>query len=653
LASLWLSQVGRVMADHCLRFFVVLKMANAGAGERESAWHLVVTIFALPSIALTPLIGAIGNSLPKRWVLVASAAFCLVVIAGFAPAQGGWYWCLSLVAVGSALYGPVRYAILPAAARDTHLPLPRVIGWIEMGAVSAIVGGMALAGYWNGTSVSPHGEIKSEAAFSVVGDGTSFPLSVLAAIGLSGIGLVFALPTCFASDARRADAPGKALAGFFQDSVRILKDREARGSLLAWAGFRGLVAAVTGALVAEILDQAPSGEKGEAFHSLVRVVVWVMGGAALGSFLAGVQGHPRRSLGLVPIGLTGLLIALVWTAIFPSQGWALCLVVGAFGGLVNAPLLSTYQAAVPADARGNGMAVMNTANYVAMTVMCLVVGVLARLQILNASGQVWLVAGVTGFGVVLAWRVLFRDSVEQFLEIVLWPVYRIHGYGPGKETCPRRGPLLMVANHSSWFDPLWLAKVLPCRLTPMMTSLFYDLPVLRWVMVHWVHAIRVESSTYRREAPELQEAIAALDRGECIAIFPEGMLRRRDDLYLRRFGQGIWHILRERPNTPVVTCWIEGGWGSYMSYKGGPPLANKRMDWWRKIDIGINDPQILEPETLADHWKTRVHLMRACLDARRHLGLAPVPQKDLDRGAACDSAEERPQELGRAFENSD
>ena len=34
--------------------------------------------------------------------------------------------------------------------------------------------------------------------------------------------------------------------------------------------------------------------------------------------------------------------------------------------------------------------------------------------------------------------------------------------------------LLVVANHAAWFDPLWLAKVLPRFVTPMMTSAFFS-----------------------------------------------------------------------------------------------------------------------------------------------------------------------------------
>src|SRR5262249_30471644 len=135
------------------------------------------------------------------------------------------------------------------------------------------------------------------------------------------------------------------------------------------------------------------------------------------------------------------------------------------------------------------------------------------------------------------------------------------------------------------------------------------------------HVIRVQASSFRRQAPELDEAIARLDQGGCLAVFPEGHLRRVPEPSVRMFGQGVWRILQARPETPVIVCWIEGGWGSYMSYAGGKPTKNKRMDFWRPIDIAVSEPQVVPADILADSRATRIYLMRACLQARGYLGL--------------------------------
>ena len=74
----------------------------------------------------------------------------------------------------------------------------------------------------------------------------------------------------------------------------------------------------------------------------------------------------------------------------------------------------------------------------------------------------------------------------------------------------------------------------------MMSSKYYDLPIISFLMRNVIGAIRVQDSDYRHTAPELDEAVRRLDRGECVMIFPEGSLRRAEHHLLRNFHQGIW-----------------------------------------------------------------------------------------------------------------
>ena len=121
-----------------------------------------------------------------------------------------------------------------------------------------------------------------------------------------------------------------------------------------------------------------------------------------------------------------------------------------------------------------------------------------------------------------------------------------------------------------------------------------------------------------------------------MVIFPEGYLRRTEERPLRRFGQGVWQILQARPDTPIFACWIEGSWGSFMSYFNGLPTKNKKKDVRRPIGIGMSAPITIPPEELEEHLRTRIHLMNVVLAAREHLGLPPVPPFEL---AAKEDAE--------------
>ena len=163
----------------------------------------------------------------------------------------------------------------------------------------------------------------------------------------------------------------------------------------------------------------------------------------------------------------------------------------------------------------------------------------------------------------------------------------------------------------------------------MMISKFYDLPVISWLMRRVMRPIRVQDSLFRREAPEIQEAIQALNEGDSVMIFPEGWLRRTEEQSMRRFSRGVWQILKGRPETKVYAFWIEGGWGSFFSYKGGELMKGKPLDFLRTIKIGGLEGRVVPPHILEKHLPTRGLLMEWVLEARSLLNLPPIDLKQV------------------------
>jgi 1-acyl-sn-glycerol-3-phosphate acyltransferase/MFS family permease len=586
----------RPIADWGLRL-LILRELLLDVSTRGYAWHLVTAVFMAPFIVLAPLNGAISNSLPKRWVLVGASAvslLALTICCLLATPSLAW---LAVVAACTAVYSPTRYALVPAAAEETHWSLARINAWIEMGGAAGIVVGLMTY------------ELSDSRLLLIIA---------------SAISLLAALPVVFATDVRRPEPPLRSVIDFFGDAGRVLRTPDARLPVLVLAGFLGVLSAGSGVLIMSAFDAEAATWQISLLPRLIMITI----GAAAGALLAGWQKHLHRGLGLVLLGAAGLLVAFAWASATTGgddtaiAGMVPCILMGLMGGLVSVPLRAYYQAGLPPDARGNGMAVSNTFNYLATAGLAALLTLLVNRSVfvtLADQLRALMVLAILGT-VVLIW-VLKRPLLETACELGLWAVYRIRAAGPGLDQFPLQGPVIVLANHACWFDPLWIGKVVPRRVIPMMTSVFFDVPILRWLMVNVVRAIRVQASGFRREAPELQHAVAELDRGECLLIFPEGMMRRRDDQLLRQFGQGIWRILRDRPNTPVVACWIEGGWGSYFSYKNGLPTKNKRFDRWWPVVIGVDAPQVLDPKLLEDQRATRLWLMRACLGARRHIGL--------------------------------
>ncbi|MBP3959633.1 1-acyl-sn-glycerol-3-phosphate acyltransferase [Gemmata sp. G18] len=386
------------------------------------------------------------------------------------------------------------------------------------------------------------------------------------------------------------------------ESPQVRRDRHSA------LGAAAIVCLSVPALAILVIDSPADARRGN--------VLWLVGSMVGFALLPFLYWAPYRALGLVPLAAVAWLAAVghgVYWGEWP--GWAhgapLGLIVGALarGRRGQEPWPETA-ALFGATLVGFGIA------WACVT----------RGRPFAAPQGLVLIASVALVG--WSWARLFRPLFELVVEPVLWLMYRVRRAGPGFTDFPRTGPCLVIANHACWLDPVFLAKVLPRPLTPMMTAKFYDLPLIRRLMVAF-GIIRVPEKALKKDAPELLEAIAALDRGECVVIFPEGYLRRSEDRPLRRFGQGVWQVLKARPSTPVFATWIEGAWGSYTSHSKGVPMKNKKPDFRRSIGVGASAAVVVPPDILSAHLPTRTHLMNLVGAARVHLGLDPLPPFEL------------------------
>lgn len=345
-------------------------------------------------------------------------------------------------------------------------------------------------------------------------------------------------------------------------------------------------------------------------------VFWFLAAGVVGASIPFLYWARYRALGFVA---------------FASSAWVLATAHGAYWhewpGWPHGLALGLIVGALARGRRGPESVEDNYALVGAVIVgFCLAWGFVVAERPFTSAGYFVLAASVAlAFW---AWTRLFRPAFEMGMEPITWLAFHIRGRGPGLANFPLTGPCLLIANHACWFDPLFLAKVAPRPVTPMMTERFYDLPILRWLMRAF-GVIRVTERAIKKNAPEIQDAIAALDRGECVVIFPEGYLRRTEDRPLRRFGQGVWQILQARPETPVFACWLEGSWGTYTSYYNGPPTKRKKRDFRRPIMVGVSEMVTVPVGVLAEHLQTRIYLMNLVAAARLHLGLPALPRFEL------------------------
>ena len=234
LVSLWLSQTARVTADNALRLFVYLRYAELGDAQHDSGWYLVTALFIWPSILLAPVNGALCNTLPKPAILKMTAFYGVVVTATLFFVNDYWMIFWTLVTLGSTVYGPARYAILPAASIDTRWPLTRINGFFEMAIAGSIIGGMGMI------PLLSERLGREQASVEVI----------IIVVLLNGVALVCALPVWFPSDVRRDDSAWQAIRGFMIDLRSVVRAHEAAVCLLGLSGLRGLIIGMTAVFLA-------------------------------------------------------------------------------------------------------------------------------------------------------------------------------------------------------------------------------------------------------------------------------------------------------------------------------------------------------------------------------------------------------------------
>jgi len=157
-----------------------------------------------------------------------------------------------------------------------------------------------------------------------------------------------------------------------------------------------------------------------------------------------------------------------------------------------------------------------------------------------------------------------------FLRPAIAPYADIHI--SGTEHIPADGPVILVANHRSYFDPVVLAMVVAKagRSARFLGKKeVFDAPVIGQVAAA-VGGIRVERGTGSDEP--LRAAIAALAAGELVALMPQGTIPRGPTFFDPEL-KGRWGAARLAAATraPVIPV---GLWGTEKVWPRSARLPN-------------------------------------------------------------------------------
>jgi len=154
----------------------------------------------------------------------------------------------------------------------------------------------------------------------------------------------------------------------------------------------------------------------------------------------------------------------------------------------------------------------------------------------------------------------------------------------GRENIPMKGPYILFANHTSYFDPLIIAAALSMRqrldLFFIGFKAFFDLPVIRRLTVIG-RFIPLDFTAHFLES--LRSSYYVLENGKNLCIFPEGMRSFEPDV--REFKKGFG-ILAKETGAKLLPVFIEGAFEAWPRTATLPKRHPIRVTFGKPLDTG-------------------------------------------------------------------
>ncbi len=489
---------------------------------------------------------------------------------------------LFLMGLHSALFGPIKYAILPQ-----HLKQDELVGGnalVDTGTFVAILIGTVLG-------------------IVLISAGTSGVMLVcIGTISIAVLGWLASrtIPNS-PPPAPELGINWNPLTATLHNLSFLKRNRTVFLSVLgiSWFWFLG----------ATFLAQFPlyardylGGEEGTYMLLLAMFSIGIGTGSLLCERLSG---H-KIEIGLVPFGSIGLTVFAVdlyfaTPAAAPGAGIAVfdfladhahsrmladLLLIGMFGGFYIVPLYALVQSRSDPAHQSRVIAGNNILNALFIVLSALMA--VAMLEAGFTIPHVFLATALLNAAVAIYIYTLVPEFLMRFLVwLLIHSIYRLEK--SGLEKIPDEGPAVLVCNHVSFVDALIIAAACRRPIRFVMDHNIFRVPVLNFVF----RTSKTIPIAPVKENPQLlehayDEIASALRNGDLVGIFPEGRITDNGELY--PFRTGITRIIGRTP-VRVVPLALRGLWGSFFSRKDGPAMSRPfRRAPLSRIALAVGEP---------------------------------------------------------------
>ena len=560
---------------NALVFLILFKWAGPNS---ELLIALATAIFIFPYFILSAIGGEVADRFDKS-VVAQRLKLVEIAVAGIAIA-GFWFdspvllfAALFLIGVIAALFGPIKYGILPDHLAEAELPAGNAL--VEGATFIAILTGTIVAGFASKNGGSP-------ASFA-------------------GLMMAFAL-ACWISALfipRTGEAAPNLVIDFniARSTWTLLRDLY-KESRLWWGGlvvsWFWLVGAVVTTLLAPLVKNALGGDQ-EVINTYLAVFSIAI---AVGSGLAAWLASGR--IVLIPTVFGAVLLAIFsidlgWLTtgmVAAQQGHGVVeifrtgagvhvaidlagLAIG--GGLFIVPSFAAVQAWAGADRRARVVAAVNVLNALFMTVAGLSVAALQAWGITTSA--ILIGVGVLNLVAAIAiLRTMPTSPLRDLLSVIFRAFFRLEV--TGLENLAKAGPNAIIAlNHVSFLDAAVALSFLEREPVFAIDSGIAQ----RWWVKPFLKITRAMPLDPTKPLAT-RTLINAVKGGDSLIIFPEGRITVTGSLMKVYDGTAM---IADKSEAMLVPVRIKGLEKTYFSYLAGSQVRRRLVP---KVTVTILEP---------------------------------------------------------------
>ncbi len=571
---------------------VMLILFKIGASEGAALVTLAGATLMAPFFILSALGGELADRFDKSWVArrLKLAEIPVAALAGVGFVLHSvpvLFVALACYGVIAALFGPIKYGILPIHLETRELPAANAL--VEGATFTAILIGTILGGL----AASENG------------------LAVWLATGAVGLAVLCWLAATMIPATGEAAPRLEITRNPWTSTMRLLKDLHADRRL--WIGglitsWFWLVGAVALSLLPPLMKDLLGGTPGVITAGLMVFTV----GIAAGSVAAARASQLRPNMALVPVGafLMGLFcLDLAWVASGLSPAttpmtpaglltsiYGLRILVDlaglAFaGGLFIVPSFAAVQAWAPKEAKSRVIAACNVLSAAFITAASLYVALLQSQGL--GLGSLFLMLGLSNLvAMALVMRAWGVEGVRDLGLFLFKTFLRLEVNG--RENLPAPGERALIApNHVSLLDAAILHSIMPSH-----ASFAVDTGIAqKWWARPFLKLVNAQAIDPTKPLGT-RHLIQNVKKGETLIIFPEGRLTVTGRLMKVYDGTAM---IADKADAKVYPVRIDGPERSPFGYM---TAAQTRKVWFPRTTVTILPPVDLKvDETLKGKWR--------------------------------------------------